>query len=203
MGNVMEAMPNLQIDEQFLGDIRRDMIKFAQLQLRNSAQAEDVVQEALVAVLNKPQGFAGRSAVKTWVFGILKNKIIDLIRLQVRTTNVSALSAQEESMDQAFETLFKTNAHWHPEVRPSDWGNPEEALRQQRFWEVFDACLKHLPENTARVFMMREFLEFETAEVCQELSLSTTNCNVILHRARNGLRRCLEKNWFAPGEKAC
>jgi RNA polymerase sigma-70 factor (ECF subfamily) len=106
-------------------------------------------------------------------------------------------------MDQAFDTLFKANAHWHPGAQPSDWGNPEEALRQQRFWDVFDACLKHLPENTARVFMMREFLEFETAEVCHELSLTTTNCNVILHRARNGLRRCLENKWFSPGEQAC
>ena len=51
--------------------------------------------------------------------------------------------------------------------------------------------------------MMREFLEFETPEVCAELSISTSNCNVILHRARNGLRRCLEKNWFVAGEQPC
>ena len=51
--------------------------------------------------------------------------------------------------------------------------------------------------------MMREFLEFETAEVCRELRISVSNCNVILHRARNGLRRCLEKSWFAPGEQLC
>ena len=203
MESVDGDVASIRIDAQFLGDIRRDMIKFAQLQLRDTAQAEDVVQEALLAVLNKPQGFAGRSAVKTWVFGILKNKIVDLIRLQVRTTNISALSAAEESMDQAFDSLFKTNAHWQPGARPSDWGNPEDTLRQQQFWDVFDACLKHLPENTARVFMMREFLEFETAEVCRELNLTTTNCNVILHRARNGLRRCLEGNWFTPGEQVC
>ena len=106
-------------------------------------------------------------------------------------------------MDQTFDTLFKSNAHWTPGQRPNNWGNPEEALRQQRFWDVFDACLKHLPENTARVFMMREFLEFETAEVCSTLNITISNCNVILHRARNGLRRCLEKNWFLPGEQAC
>ena len=198
-----EEEAKFQIDTQFLGDIRRDMIKFAQLQLRDAAQAEDVVQEALVAVLKKPQGFAGRSAVKTWVFGILKHKIVDLIRVQSRSTNVSALSAEEESMDQTFDTLFKSNAHWQPGARPNNWGNPEEALRQQRFWDVFDACLKHLPENTARVFMMREFLEFETTEVCRELNLTTGNCNVILHRARNGLRRCLENKWFSPGGQAC
>lgn len=51
--------------------------------------------------------------------------------------------------------------------------------------------------------MMREFLEFETNEVCRELNIATSNCNVILHRARNGLRRCLERKWFAAGEQPC
>ncbi|HSG23185.1 MAG TPA: sigma-70 family RNA polymerase sigma factor [Azonexus sp.] len=191
------------IDPTTLIEIRRDMIKFAHLQLRDATLAEDVVQEALAAALSSAKEFAGRSALKTWVFSILRHKIVDQIRLQSRTTNISSLSQEEESLDQTFDTLFKTNAHWSPEARPNDWGDPEEALRQQRFWDVFDACLKHLPENTARVFMMREFLEFETVEVCQELSITTSNCNVILHRARNGLRRCLEKNWFTAGEQPC
>ena len=183
--------------------IRREMIKFAQLQLRDATMAEDVVQEALVAALANAKEFAGRSALKTWVFAILRNKIVDHIRLQSRTTNVSALAPEEESLDQSFETLFKGNDHWRPENRPTNWGDPEETLQQKRFWDVFDACLNHLPENTARVFMMREFLEFETAEVCRELSITVSNCNVILYRARNGLRRCLEKSWFAPGEQPC
>ena len=191
------------IDATTLVEVRRDMMKFAHLQLRDETLAEDVVQEALAAALTSAKEFAGRSALKTWVFAILRNKIIDQIRRQSRTTNISALSQDEESMDEAFDTLFKTNAHWSPAGRPSDWGNPEESLRQQRFWDIFDVCLKHLPENTARVFMMREFLEFETSEVCQELSITTSNCNVILHRARNGLRRCLEKNWFSAGEQPC
>jgi len=202
----MAPLPNatkMMIDNSSLTEIRRDMMKFAHLQLRDETLAEDVVQEALAAALTSAKEFAGRSALKTWVFAILRNKIIDQIRLQSRTTNVSSFSQQEESLDETFETLFKANAHWSPGNRPNDWGNPEEALRQQRFWDVFDACLKHLPENTARVFMMREFLEFETAEVCQELSITISNCNVILHRARNGLRNCLEKNWFTAGEQPC
>lgn len=191
------------MDSANLTEIRRDMIKFAQLQLRDVALAEDVVQEALAAALSSAKEFAGRSAMKTWVFAILKNKIVDQIRQQSRTTNISSISSDEESMDEAFESLFKANAHWAPEYRPAGWGNPEETLQQQRFFEVFDACLKHLPENTARVFMMREFLEFETSEVCEQLSITTSNCNVILHRARNGLRRCLENGWFSVGEQAC
>lgn len=81
-------------------------------------------------------------------------------------------------------------------------GDPEAALHQDQFWTVFDACLNHLPPNTARVFMMREFLEFDTDEVCAELRISISNCRVILHRARNGLRRCLEQSWFAEEESS-
>lgn len=199
----MKAVEKRLVDEAHLHEIRRDMLKFAYLQLRDETLAEDVVQETFAAALNNAQDFAGRSALKTWIFAILKNKIVDAIRQQRRTINASALAPAEERMDEAFESLFKSNAHWTDEARPSDWGDPEESLRQQRFWEVFHACLKHLPENTARVFMMREFLEFETREVCQELRITTSNCNVILHRARNGLRRCLEKNWFSDGERPC
>ena len=44
--------------------------------------------------------------------------------------------------------------------------------------------------------MMRELLGLETAEICQELAMAMTNCWVILHRARMGLRLCLEETWF-------
>lgn len=199
----MTAGAQRLIDDGFLEQIRRDMLKFAFLQLRDEVLAEDAVQDALLSAFDNAGMFAGRAQIKTWIFAILKNKIVDLIRQQSRTVNISSLSAGEENLDQAFESLFQTNARWLPETRPSNWGNPEETLREQRFWDVFDACLQHLPENTARVFMMREFLEFDTAEVCRELSLTTSNCHVILHRARNGLRRCLEAGWFAPGEQPC
>lgn len=191
------------IDAGFLTEMRRDMLRFATLQLRDDQLAEDVVQEAMMAALDGEKQFAGRSAVKTWVFAILRNKIVDAIRQKSRTVNFSALLPEEADMDRTFESLFKPNAHWQPEERPADWGDPEAALHQEQFWAVFEACLKHLPESTARVFMMREFLEFDTAEVCKELSISTSNCHVILHRARNGLRRCLEGNWFAKGASSC
>ncbi len=186
-----------------LTELRRDMLRFASLQLRDEHLAEDVVQEAMAAALVGEKSFSGGSAMKTWVFAILKNKIVDAIRQRSRTINVSSFSAEEQSMDERFEALFKANAHWAPGSRPNDWGNPEQALHGQQFMTIFEACLKHLPANTARVFMMREFLELDTTEVCSELSITTSNCNVILHRARNGLRHCLEKNWFAAGEQTC
>ncbi len=193
----------LKNDDIYLADLRRDMLRFARLQLRDEHLAEDVVQEALAAALTGKREFEGRSALKTWIFGILRNKIVDAIRVRSRTVNVSALTDEETDLDEAFDALFKPNAHWHPETRPRDWGDPEAALHQDQFWTVFDACLNHLPPNTARVFMMREFLEFDTDEVCAELHISISNCHVILHRARNGLRCCLEQSWFAGKDSSC
>ena len=116
----MKVTASELIDDTYLEGIRRDMVRFAHLQLRDKAQAEDVVHEALLAALDQAKGFAGRSALKTWIFAILKNKIVDLIRRQSRTINISALSSEEESLDQAFEAQFKANEHWTQMVRPAD-----------------------------------------------------------------------------------
>ena len=186
-----------------LVEMRPDMYRFANLQLRDDQLADDVVQEAMMAALSGETSFTGRSNLKTWVFAILRNKIVDAIRHRGRVINVSAMTAEEKNLDEAFEALFKSNDHWAPNSKPGEWGDPEAALHQQQFWAAFEACLKHLPENTARVFMMREFLEFDTEEVCAELSITSGNCHVILHRARNGLRQCLGQSWFETGERPC
>ena len=72
-------------DNAFLEQIRRQMLKFATLQLSDSHLAEDVVQEALVGALKNARSFGGRSALKSWVFAILKNKIADALRHSIES----------------------------------------------------------------------------------------------------------------------
>jgi len=69
-------------------------------------------------------------------------------------------------------------------------------LENQRFWQVFDACLIALPENIARVFTLRELMGLSTTEICKETGITETNCWVILHRARLRLRECLDHGWL-------
>lgn len=182
--------------------VRYDMLRFATLQLRDEAAAEDVVQEALTAALAGQNAFSGRSSLKTWVFGILKNKIVDLIRQRRHTINISALDEEAEN-DDAFDVLFAANGHWTADGAPSTWNDPEESLEQRQFWGVFEACMGGLPANTARIFMMREILELDTAEICSTLGISAGNCHVVLHRARMGLRLCLETRWFGLEKEKC
>ena len=188
---------------ELISGFRPQLLKFARLQLQDDAAAEDAVQEAIEAALKGIERFAGRSALKTWLFTIVRHKVIDFLRERGRTVQVSSLERDEADMDEAFDTLFRENEHWSPVSRPRPWGNPEEALEQQQFWQVFEICLEVLPARTARVFMMREFLGLETDEICTTLALSISNCNVILHRARAGLRQCLSEGWFGAEAAPC
>jgi RNA polymerase sigma-70 factor (ECF subfamily) len=188
----------MDLDRQSeLTALRPDLLRFARLQLRDAGAAEDAVQETLLAALTGSHRFESRSSYKTWLISILRNKIIDTIRSRSREVSASSLAADEAGDDLLNDTLFERDGHWTDAAKPGRWADPETSFEQQQFWKVFEACLDRLPAKTARVFMMREFLGFETDEICKEAGISASNCWVVLHRARLGLRTCLETNWFA------
>ena len=168
------------------------LLKFAKLQLRNDAWAEDAVSETLLAALNKPQSFAGQSQLRTWLVGILKHKVIDILRERKREFALP-LSGDDDA-DPLQEMAFEPNGHFqHP---PADWGNPQQDLQQRQFMAVLDACVSKLPAAQGRLFLMREWLEMSTDDICKELALTSTHLYVQLHRARLRLRECLDLNWF-------
>ena len=191
------------IDAAELIALRTMMLRFAQLQLRNRETAEDMVQEAIEVALRNPAAFSGQSSLKTWVFAILKNRIIDHVRQAWRTVPMSSLVEDGDDWQERVELMFNERGHWRPGSRPSAWPSPEQSMQSQQFWTVFETCLEVLPPNTSRVFMMREFMGFESGEICSQLGITTSNCHVILHRARLKLRGCLETGWERPGGATC
>ncbi len=179
--------------------MRPQLVRFAQLQLRNDALAEDAVQDALIAVLEKPERFAGQSSLRTYVTGILKFKIIDNLRVATRERQID--SAEDQSEDEAIDALFLADGH--TVEQPRAWGNPDGTLEQKDFFRVLEVCLEKLPAQTARIFMMREWLELDTDEICKELAITSANAWVMLYRARIRLRECLDLNWFgAPAPRS-
>lgn len=186
----------------FLQDLRQQMIKFAFLQLSSLPQAEDVVQEALTSAFQHLDSFKGRAAFKTWVFAILKNKIIDVIRQKSRLVAMSELFKDEES-ELSIDALFDASGHWHKYEAPQAWQNPEEMMEQADFWIIFEACLNHLPAKYAQVFMLREVIELSSNEICSKLELSISNFNVLMYRSRTRLRECLENKWLLKDDCSC
>ena len=187
-------------DGAFLEEVRLQMLKFAMLQLRHQQQAEDAVQEAFVGALKNQQQFQRRAAFKSWIFAILKHKIIDLMRVNQRLVNQTDLG-NEGGDPEAWEKMFDERGYWQLDQRPTAWCEPMAAVENNQFWQVFETCLNNLPGNYARAYMMREFLDLATVEICHQLGLQENNLNVRLYRARMKLRTCLHANWFGLDEE--
>jgi RNA polymerase sigma-70 factor, ECF subfamily len=168
--------------------LRPTLIRIARMHLRNDAWAEDAVSETLLAVLEGRTQFAGRSQLKTWVVGILKHKIIDTLRARRREAPLAI-----DPDDRMEDDLFKPDGHY--ETPPSDWPTPEESFSRNQFFEILQVCIDQLPPPQARIFMLREWMELTTQEICNELTVTPTNAGVLLHRARLRLRECLEMKW--------
>ena len=170
--------------------LRLPLLRFARTQLRNDAWAEDAVSDTLLAALEKPGSFAGQSQLKTWLIGVLKHKVVDQLRRHTREATILTTDDGED-LD---ESLFDRSGHWRH--APQDWGQPDLALGQRQFFDVLQVCCDQLPPVQGRVFMMREWLDLDTDEICQALQITPNNLWVLLHRARLRLRECLQTRWF-------
>src|SRR5919201_6303972 len=90
--------------------LRPYLLRYASLELRNREQAEDAVQETLLAALAAEASFAGRSNLRTWLTGILKHKIVDTIRRSSRERPLEG--ADGEATVEDLEALFDQSGHW-------------------------------------------------------------------------------------------
>jgi RNA polymerase sigma-70 factor, ECF subfamily len=165
--------------------------RYAMSRLHSSELAEDIVQETFVAAIRARESFAGHSSERTWLVGILKHKIADHFRRNIRLASFESIESLEGGLDEYFDE----RGHW--KFGPRKWNvNPAALLQDKQFLHVLNDCLSVLPVRLAQVFTLREMEAMETEQVCNILRISATNLYAMLHRARFRLRRCLEINWF-------
>jgi RNA polymerase sigma-70 factor (TIGR02943 family) len=182
------ADPERWVDEH--GDC---LYRYALVRVRKEEVAEDLVQETLLVAVRTHEKFGGRSSERSWLVGILKNKICDHFRKLGRETNFTDL----EFFSDEHADRFDGENYWIHERGPSDWKpEGEEAMKRAEFWQTLQGCLGKMPERVAQVFMLREMDDLPSKEVCAILNISEANLWVMLHRARMALRQCLEMNFF-------
>jgi RNA polymerase sigma-70 factor (ECF subfamily) len=164
------------------------------MRVRKPEVAEDLVQETLLAAVRGYDKFGGRSSERSWLCGILKNKIVDYFRKLGRETSFTDMEFLEDEFSEKFVSL----GFWKHELGPQEW-KPEadEVMHRGEFWQTMRDCLSKLPQRVADVFMLREMEEVASKQICADLAISEGNLWVMLHRARLALRECLEMNWFA------
>ncbi len=162
------------------------LYRYALSRLRRTHEAEEAVQETLLAALTRRGEFQGRSHPRTWLMGILKRKVVDRIRAAAR----EARGTDPDDLD----AWFNAKGKWRKS--PRRWDDPAASAERSEFWRVVRQCLAQLPERMAGAFTLRTLDDQAPTDVCRELALSPANLWVLLHRARLRLVRCLDLHWF-------
>jgi RNA polymerase sigma-70 factor (ECF subfamily) len=174
------------------------MIAVAGGYVKTRAAAEEVVQEAWLAVLKGLGRFEGRSSLSTWILRIVMNKAMTRGGREARSVPFSSLASRDESEPAVDADRFRRAdqplaGNWSS--FPADWGSlPEEKLLGRETLELVKRRIEELPEAQRTVITMRDVAGFSAEEVCEVLELSPGNQRVLLHRARSKLRAAIERH---------
>ena len=176
------------------------LYRYALARVRDSAVAEDLLQETLLAAIGAAARHEGRSSERTWLAGIMKHKVVDYFR---RVARMPELKSVDEGEPDFFEKSGTWQGHWRRDQAPVSW--PVDAatvLESNEFCRAFDRCLSRLPQQMAMAFTLREIDGLETNEICEILGISANNLWVMLHRGRARLRQLIEAEWFRGSNPA-
>lgn len=185
-----EPSPSLLQPDTWVSEHGDALYRYAYTRLRNAAAAEDAVQETFLGALKARDRYKEGMPVRGWLMGILKHKVVDHIRRSARTIQMS---------DEEAKTLLESPLmRWSgiPTMSPPRWRfSPSRVLEQKEFWGVFTMCLGKLQELQHTAFVLKEVDGLTTEEICKELDISANYLWVLVHRAREQLKSCLEANW--------
>lgn len=143
-------------------------------------EAEETVQETFTAFVQNVHRFEGRSHIRTWLFGILYNKIAESRRKRNK-------DEANDSIDDVMESRFDAAGHW---IRPPR--DVERLFADGELRRMIGECLDRLSDKQKSAFVLREVQGFPSAEIREILGVTSSNLGVLLFRARNTLRECLE-----------
>jgi len=184
--------------ETWLSEHGTALYRYALARTRDEHKAEEAVQETLLAALQSQDRYSGAASVRTWLIGILKNKVMDMFRHESRETSTDLDEDHPETDESLLEDQFVADGHWqHP---LSDWGKPDVLLERTQFMTILQRCLDALPPRLSRLFWLRAVMEEESEVICQELTISPANLWTMLYRARMGLRQCLDRDWVGQAQ---
>jgi len=172
------------------------MLAVARGYVRSRSLAEEVVQEAWVAVLEGLDRFEGRSTLRTWTMRIVANIARDRAVREARTIPFSAFAAEGD--ESAVEPeRFRGAGEPYPDgwrSFPRDWRTlPETRLLGHETLNVVAHAIAELPEAQRIVVTLRDVHGYGSDEVCDVLDISPGNQRVLLHRARARIRTRLER----------
>lgn len=160
----------------------------------SQAQAEEVVQDAWLAVFSNIARFEGRSSLTTWVFSIVMNRARTRITREGRTVGLPAILDGAQPGERAVPaSSFQPDGHWVEAPRLWDEISPERIVGGRQLWDLVQDAIEVLPAGQKAVVILRDMEGRDAEETCALLGISAENQRVLLHRARGRIRATIDR----------
>ena len=150
-------------------------------------EAEDLIQNTWITFFDVLNRFEGKSKVKTFLYGIMFNKISEYKRKTIKLKN-------NISIEEIIDNNFDENDHWNRSIL-----NPEKNFYNSQISKIIQSCLDLIPEKQKLAFQLKEIEGEDSEEICKILEIKVNNLGVLLFRARNQLRECIEMKTQGKG----
>jgi RNA polymerase sigma-70 factor (ECF subfamily) len=156
------------------------------------AQAEEVVQDAWLAVFAGIGRFEGRSTLASWLFAIVLNRARTRASREGRLVPLPALEAAEAYERAVPLERFLPDGHWTEPPRLWNELDPERVVGGRQLFAHVQEAIEKLPPGQKAVIILRDMEARSAEEACALLGISPENQRVLLHRARGRVRRAME-----------
>ena len=158
---------------------------------RNHADAEEIVQDVFVTILNKGDTFDERSALSTWIYRVTANAALNKRRGKRRELEVSL----EEHLPTYTEDGHRDGDRSYV---LADWSStPEQAHLSAETRKILENAIDGLPDHYRAVLILRDVEELSNDEIASIVDDSVGSVKSRLHRARMVLREELTRH-FGP-----
>jgi len=141
----------------------------------NTAEAEELTQEAFMQVFRKIQTFRGDSSFSTWLHRVSVNVV--LMKLRKKTPNEIPIDSEDENQEFS--------------APPKEFGAPDLTLTGLVDRVTLDRAVAKLPPGCRQVFLLHDVMGCEHNEIAAMLDYSVGNSKSQLHKARMRLRKLL------------
>ena len=178
---------------QLIRRFHASLVSVANSIIGSRAQAEEVVQDAWLAVFNSISRFEGRSSLATWLFSIVLNRARTRASRESRLVALPGVLDGAQGAERAVDvTEFKADGHWVDAPRLWDELDPERVVSGRQLWAHVQEAIERLPAGQRAVIVLRDMEGQDAETACTLLGISTENQRVLLHRARGRVRKAID-----------
>lgn len=159
-----------------------------------NAFADEVVQDAWIAVVRALPQFEKRSSLKTWILRIVSNTAKSRLRRESRSIAMGDLL--EDNYSGTDSGRYDERGHWRPDQVPRPWhhDSPDSILSSEELRHQIEQTLESLPPLQRVAITLRDMEGLDMEEICKILEVSESNARVLLHRGRTKIRLVIEKH---------